>query len=241
MADYKLLDIERRGDVFLVTLSNGDDNRLNVALCQEIIHFLSYARNEFGQGPGALIVRGNNAKFFTNGVDLEEVAKNPYAGPDGFYPLLHAILDFPFPTIAMVTGHTFGGGCPFSLAFDYRIMNVERGFFCMPAVDLGMHFPGIGSLLKSKLPPQTARRVLLEGHRFTGKEALEAGIVDAAVAPEKMLPLALEWAEKWKGKAAAGVYGLLREELQLEPMARLRNTSIKISITFFVIVIAAGL
>ena len=64
--EYRLLHLERRGDVFILTLCNGDENRLNVALCQEIIRALGYVRDQLGQGPGALIVRGNNAKFFTN-------------------------------------------------------------------------------------------------------------------------------------------------------------------------------
>src|SRR6266542_1737450 len=46
--------------------------------------------------------------------------------------LLATITDFPYPTIALITGHTFGGGCPLALAHNYRIMNSKRGFFCMP-------------------------------------------------------------------------------------------------------------
>ena len=125
----------------------------------------------------------------------------------------------------MVSGHTFGGGCPFSLAFDYRIMNSDRGFWSMVAVDFGLHFPGIGSLIKSKLTPQVARKVLLEGHRFTGKEAFACGIVDQIASPDELLPQALELAKKVKSKARGNVYGLLRAELNLEPLRRLRDIS----------------
>lgn len=45
--------------------------------------------------------------------------------------MLHTILDFPYPTIALLTGHTFGGACPFALAHDYRVMNSKRGFISM--------------------------------------------------------------------------------------------------------------
>jgi hypothetical protein len=45
--------------------------------------------------------------------------------------MLHTILDFPYPTVACLTGHTFGGACPFALAHDYRVMNGERGFISM--------------------------------------------------------------------------------------------------------------
>ena len=83
----------------------------------------------------------------------------------------------------------------------------------MPPANLGLHFDGMGSLLRAKLAPQVARKVLLEAHKFTGKEAFQDGIVDAIAEPEQMLDVALEWAEKWKSKAKMGVYGLLRSEL----------------------------
>lgn len=118
--------------------------------------------------------------------------------------LIHTILDFPFPTIALLTGHTFGGACPLALAHDYRVMNSRRGFISMPPVNLGLHFDGIGTLPRLKLRPQIARKMLLEAHRWTGKEALEDGIVDAVAEPEQMLDVALELAAKWAPKARMG-------------------------------------
>lgn len=41
-----------------------------------------------------------------------------------------------------------------------------------------MHFEGMGTLLNLKLGPPIARRMLLQAHRWTGKEALVDGIVD---------------------------------------------------------------
>ena len=99
------------------------------------------------------------------------------------------------------------------MAHDYRVMNSKRGYWSMPPVNLGLHHDGIGSLVRSKLAPRVARKILMEAHRFTGKEALEHSIVDAIAAPEEMLDKALEIANMWKGKAKMGVYGLLRNEL----------------------------
>ncbi len=118
--------------------------------------------------------------------------------------LVHTVLDFPFPTIALLTGHTFGGACPFALAHDYRIMNSKRGFFSMPPVNLGLHFDGIGSLPRLKLRPDIAAKMLLEAHRWTGKEALADGIVHAVAEPEQMLDAALEMGRKWAPKAKMG-------------------------------------
>lgn len=139
--------------------------------------------------------------------------------------LLATITDFPYPTIALITGHTFGGGCPLALAHDYRIMNSKRGFFCMPPIELGLSFPGIGALPRLKLSPQIARKLLLEAHRWTGEEALKDGVVDWIVEPEKMLEKALEVAKMWRGKAKAGVYGVLRNELWGEAGLKFRDIS----------------
>lgn len=141
--------------------------------------------------------------------------------------MLHTILDFPYPTIALITGHTFGGGCPFALSHDYRIMNSHRGYICMPPVDLGLSFPGIGQLPRLKLTPRIARKMLLEAHRWTGKEALEDGVVDAVAGPtlEDMMKVAMEYAQRWKAKAKKGVYGTLRNELWGEAGRAFRDIS----------------
>lgn len=161
----------------------------------------------------------------SKGLELEEADRNPSANSEGFFPLLATIVDFPFPTVALVTGHTFGGGCPFALSHDYRVMNSERGFLSMPPVDLGLHFPGIGALLRLKLRPHVARKMLLEAHRWTGEQALEDGIVDAVAEPARMFDVALELARKWAPKAKMGVYSLLRNELYGEAGRMFREIS----------------
>lgn len=83
----------------------------------------------------------------------------------------------------------------------------------MPPMDLGLHFDGMGALLQAKLSPQVARKVLLQAHKYTAKEALADGIVDAIAAPSEMLDAALNLANTWKSKAKMGVYGVLRSEL----------------------------
>ena len=95
----------------------------------------------------------------------------------------------------------------------------------MPPVNLGLHFPGIGFLPRLKLRPQVARKMLLEAHRWTGKEALDDGIVDEVAEPGEMLDVALKKAREVQGRARMGVYALLRNELWGEAAERLRSIS----------------
>ena len=163
--------------------------------------------------------------FRSQGLELDEADRNPYANSEGFYPLLATIVDFPFPTIALITGHTFGGAGPFALSHDYRVMNSKRGFFSMPPVNLGLHFPGIGTLPRLKLQPTVARKMLLEAHRWTGEEALKDGIVDEIAEPDKMFDVAMELAKKVAPKAKMGVFSLLRNELYGEAGKNFREIS----------------
>lgn len=95
----------------------------------------------------------------------------------------------------------------------------------MPPINLGLHFPGIGTLLRLKLQPKIARKMLLEAHRWTGTEALQDGIVDAIGEPDKMFDVAMELARTWAPKAKMGVYSVLRQELYGEAARNFREIS----------------
>ncbi|KAK5196674.1 hypothetical protein LTR96_004302 [Exophiala xenobiotica] len=213
--------------VHIITMNKGPENRLNVAFAQTIIAALRHIERDLMKpdSPGAVIISSFSDKFWCTGLELDESDSNAYANSDGFYPLLATLVDYPYPTIALVTGHTFGGACPFALSCDYRIMNSKRGFISMPPVNLGLHFDGIGALPRLKLHPQIARKMLLEAHKWTGETALKDGIVDEVSPPEKMRQRAVEFAATLAPRATMGVYGLLRSELWGEALDKFKAIS----------------
>jgi Delta3-Delta2-enoyl-CoA isomerase len=214
-------------NVVILTMNKPPENRLNTRFAQTIISALRYIETSMlkPDAPGAVVITSSSDKFWCTGLELDESDRNIYANADGFYPLLATLLDYPYPTIACITGHTFGGACPFALSCDYRVMNSQRGFISMPPVNLGLHFDGIGSLPRLKLAPRIARKMLLEAHRWTGKAAYEDGIVDAIADPKEMLNVAVALAQEHSGKATMGVYGLLRSELWGEALDKLKSIS----------------
>ncbi|OAG45258.1 hypothetical protein AYO21_00606 [Fonsecaea monophora] len=213
--------------VYVVTMNKPPENRLNIESAQNIISALRYIEKVLlgPDKPGAVVITSSSDKFFCTGVDLEEASRDPASSADGFFPLLATLLDYPYPTIAAITGHTFGGACPFSLSCDYRLMNRKRGFFCMPPVNLGLHFDGIGYLPRLKLAPQVARKMLLEAHRWTADTAVVDGVIDEAVEPDQLLSRAVEKAREIAPRAKMGVYGLLRNELVGEASRQLQQMS----------------
>ena len=104
-------------------------------------------------------------------------------------------------------------------------MNSKRGFISMPPVNLGLHFEGIGALPRLKLGPKMARKMLLEAHKWTGKEAFADGVVDAIAEPGEMLEVACKLAAEQAPRASMGVYGLLRSELWGEALEKFKKIS----------------
>lgn len=68
MADtdsFQNLTLERRNNVFIITLRKGPENRLDYHFCQEIIRAFRTVQNILGpSSPGAVITRGQDAKFW---------------------------------------------------------------------------------------------------------------------------------------------------------------------------------
>src|ERR1700712_3122492 len=84
---------------------------------------------------------------------------------------------YPMPTIALLNGHAFAGGCMLAMYHDYRIFNPTRGFLCLNELDLGVPLkPAMSSIFREKLSPQTYQAMVLEAKRFNGPTALEAGV-----------------------------------------------------------------
>jgi enoyl-CoA hydratase/carnithine racemase len=136
---------------------------------------------------GALVITGEG-KFFSNGLDLAWMTEAPAGAPEDVVRRVHAllgrVLGFPAVTVAAINGHAFAAGAMLALACDLRVMRADRGFLCLPEVDLGLPFtPGMTALLQARMTPAVATAAMVLGRRFGGEDALAAGLVDA-VAPE---------------------------------------------------------
>ena len=66
-----MIDLSRDGDVFTLTMDAGE-NRWNTAFVREFAQALDAV--EASSGPAALVTRSADAKFFSNGLDLDWVS-----------------------------------------------------------------------------------------------------------------------------------------------------------------------
>lgn len=183
------------GGVSVLRMSAGE-NRFNPTMLAGLGSALDEA--EAAEGPLAVVLTGEG-KFFSNGLDLEWLGQADDAGRRealaGVYSLFARLLEFPGPVVSAINGHCFAAGAMMALAGDWRVMREDRGFLCLPEVDIGLVFvPGMNSLITHKLSGRAARDTMLTGSRLTAPEALAAGIVDGTASEDELLAAAVQLA-----------------------------------------------
>ncbi|MFT5572512.1 MAG: enoyl-CoA hydratase/carnithine racemase [Cryomorphaceae bacterium] len=144
----------------------------------------------------ALIFTGED-KNFSQGLDLDYLLKLEHAQFIQFVEntmvMVSRILSLPIPVVAAINGHAFGLGAMIALACDYRVMREDRGFICLPEIDLNMSFtPAMNALVVNKLSGQLRRDMMLTGRRVSGQDAYAQGLVDACGAEDVLIGLAKE-------------------------------------------------
>ena len=206
-----MIDLERHGAVFVLKMKAGE-NRFHPPFIEALGEALDEV--ETSEGPAALVTTGEG-KFYSNGLDLlwmrgqENAAIGAFVA--SFQRLLGRLLALPLPSVAAVNGHAFAGGGMFALAHDFRVMREDRGFFCIPEVDLGLPLaPGLLELLRARLPRTVLHEAIVTGRRYGGRDALAAQVVEAAVPEAEVLPRAIERAAALAGKDRTTLAALKR-------------------------------
>lgn len=160
-----------------------------------------------------LLITGQD-KNFSQGLDLDYLMTAPEGAIEFVANCLRMVgrlLTFPVPVVAVVNGHAFGLGAMITLASDYKVMREDRGYFCLPEIDLGATLTGrMNALVCGKLSGDVLRDVLLTGKRVAGPEAAQRGIVDRAVALPALPAAGLELASPMRGKNRQALAGLKR-------------------------------
>ncbi len=142
----------------------------------------------------SLIITGED-HYWSTGLDLDVVETMSPLDQEAFMirldRLLGRLLTAPFVTIAALNGHAYAAGALLALACDYRVMRNDRGFFCLPSVDIGIPFSeGMTALITGKLPQTTAHDLVISCRRIGAQEAMRLGVVNRAEDPINVLPVA---------------------------------------------------
>ena len=195
-----MIELTRDGDVHILTMDEGE-NRFN----RDSVGALHAAIDEIEatEGPCALVTTGTG-KFFSNGLDLEWLMSGA-DGTRGFVDEVHRlfgrILGLDLFTIAAVNGHAFAGGAMLASAHDVVIMRADRGYWCLPEVDLGLPLtPAMFATVAAHIPKATVTEAALTGRRYSAEDAVAAGIAVATRPEAEVLPTAIARATSMAGK-----------------------------------------
>lgn len=187
--------------VAVVSMNSGE-NCLNLDFIKAYLDVLDQVEKE--TSVKTLVVHSSHEKIFSNGLDLEwlgPVFQNREFGviSDFFYQmnrLYKRILLYPMITIAAINGHAFAAGAILTCAFDFRFMRSDRGYFCLPEIDLGMPFlPGMLALLKKAIPMYQLEELQYTGKRLTAAECERHHIVTKACHVDTLMDEALAFAK----------------------------------------------
>ncbi|NKZ08934.1 enoyl-CoA hydratase/isomerase family protein [Actinomadura latina] len=220
-----MIDLQRDGDVYVLRFDAGE-NRFSPDFLGAVEGALDTVAKH--DGPGALVSIGTG-KFYSNGLDLDWLGANGDKFEEYLrrvHGLFARVLELPMPTVAALNGHAFAGGGMLALCHDAAVMRTDRGYFCLPEVDLGMNFtPGMNALIKERLPRATAHEAMLTGRRYTAEQAREAGIVQRIAPEDEVLPAAVELAAAAAGRKGKTV-AKIRTDLYRPVLDALRGPAL---------------
>jgi enoyl-CoA hydratase/carnithine racemase len=206
LADGKLLIDEPTGGVVRLTISNPAKRN---ALDHPILDAISETLGELSapDSPARCIVITGAHGMFSAGYDIgeipdeefEERAERLVAHP--FTQAIDALEAFPRPTLAVLPGHTIGGGLELALACDLRAaeQDIKLG---MPPAKLGLVYSHTGlRRFIDAIGAARTRELFLLGSYIDAPTALAWGLVNRVAAAATLETVALELASELAGNA----------------------------------------
>jgi Delta3-Delta2-enoyl-CoA isomerase len=196
-----LINLTMDGHVAIVSMNSGE-NRFNFPFFDAFFSVLDEV--EYQTEARALVVTSSHEKIWSNGIDLDwlqpAVQKE---GPElarkfhtGMYSLFKRVLTFPMPTIAAITGHAFAGGAFLAFTHDFRFMRSDRGWICLPEVDLGMTLgPVLTAISLRALPQPLFEEMQYTGKRYTAEECEALRMIKKACPKNEVMVEALAFAK----------------------------------------------
>ena len=212
---FNLTHIRR---VAVLTMQQGKANALDTEFCLALAAKFDELKSSDAQ---AVVITGQG-KIFSAGVDLLRATTS---GPDYFKSFLPALAKlytstffFPKPVVAAVNGHAVAGGCILACAADRRL--IARGEVRIGVTELlvGVPFPPLAfEIMRYVTTHKFFPEVIFSAATYLPEEAVKRGLADEIVAPEKLLDLAIENAERLAALRPAA-FALVKQQMR-QPVA----------------------
>ncbi len=224
------LDIQQ--GLATVRIERGKVNALN----EQVVDELSRCLRGLETDPA---VRGvlltGTGKFFSFGFDIPEflgAAKEEFTSYlRKFATLYRELFVHSRPVVAALNGHTVAGGCMIATACDVRVMAKENGRIGLNEIGFGSSlFAGSLEILRFWVGDRRAQEIAYGGTLYTADQALELGLLDAAVPGSALLDEARGRLDQLAGRPPAAFRSIKRllhqpvaEEIQRREDASIRE------------------
>jgi enoyl-CoA hydratase len=201
---------EVKDGMAIISLDDPPANTYSYEMMQQLDAAILRARMD--AAVHVIMLRGAGEKFFCAGANIPTLEK---ADPEfKYYFCLHAnetlcrLEQTPKLVIAVLNGHTVGGGLEVALACDIRIAKKGGGKIGLPEVSLGV-LPGTGGTqrLARVVGRSRAIELMAVGKTFSFEEAAQMGLVNHVFESENFMAQAEEYARQFcpPGKASKAV------------------------------------
>jgi enoyl-CoA hydratase len=218
-----MIDVERRGDIALLTLAHGKANAFDAELCDAISERIAECEAPWCR---AVVITGRGT-IFSAGVDLLRVVNEGRSYARRFLPSLSRAFETTFllakPVVAAVNGHAIAGGCILACAADRRLMARGPGRIGVPELLVGVAFPPVPlEIVRFAVPQPHAAGLVFSGTTLDADRAAEVGLVDRAVEADALAAEALAEAERLAALPPEA-FALAKRQLRAPAIARMQD------------------
>jgi enoyl-CoA hydratase len=181
--------------VVVITMDDGKANAMSPAMQRAINEGLDTAER------GALpVVLQGRPGIFSAGFDLKTLAAGGQPAVDmlrGGLELSLRLLEFPTPVIAASTGHAIAMGIFVLTSCDHRIGAHGSFRYSANEVAIGMTMPwSTIEILRQRLTPAAVSRAVVFAETFTPDNAVQHGVLDETIEPDRLAERAMEFARQ---------------------------------------------
>ena len=201
-----IVKYEQHGAVAIVTINRPDSmNAFTTELSAELLAKMERVHHD--DSVRAIILTGEG-RCFSAGADLK-------SGFDGrpvygklqheYRPVIFEIMNMPKPVIAAVNGSAAGIGMSMALSCDLLLI-ADNAFLLSPFTTISL-VPdgGLNWLLVKQLGYRRAFQLSVESERIDAQRCVELGLANRAVAADKLMDTAQEWAQTLSKRAPLSI------------------------------------
>lgn len=216
LVQEKPLLINRKNNVVTLTLNRPEKKN---SLSLELVTILLKTLKDLAADDRVrtLVIRGSGDKAFCSGFDIRslptnhsENVKDKLKTLNPVEALFNAVINFPWPVIAMVNGVAFGAGCELTICCDIRI-GIKETRMGMPPAKLGIVYPWKGLLRFIRtIGLKSTREMFFTGRTYQGQRLKELGLLDYLVSADEAESYTFQMAEEIAANAPLALRGTKR-------------------------------